>query len=114
MATVTDSFTWLVQPTGAAGYPGPKLPYAATVTEVSSYVTAATSATFNIEERSSIGSAGTDILSSDQVADTDGESVTSSFNNSALAQNSYLWLDVASVSGTPGYLSVTLAFTYTV
>lgn len=114
MATIYDSFTWIVQPAGAAGYPGPKLPYAATVVEVSSYVTAATSATFNVEERSTIGSAGTDVLSADQVADTNGESVTSSFANDGLAANSYLWLDVASISGTPGYLSVTLAFTYTV
>jgi hypothetical protein len=90
------------------------MPYAATVTEVSSYVTAATNAVFNIEERSSIGSAGTDVLSADQTATTTGASVTSSFANSDLAANSYLWLDVASVSGTPGYLQVTIAFTYTV
>jgi hypothetical protein len=114
MATITDSFTWIVMPTGALGVPGPKMPYAATVTEVSSYVTAATSATFNIEERSSIGSAGTNVLSSDQVADTNGESITSSFGNSGLASGCYLWLDVASVSGTPGTLQVTIAFTYEV
>lgn len=114
MATIYDSFTWVTAVTGAVGVPGPKMPYAATVVEVSAYVTAATSATFNIEERSSIGSAGTDVLTADQVADTDGESVTSSFANDSLASGSYLWLDVASVSGTPGTLQVTIAFTYTV
>lgn len=114
MATIIDSFSWIVTPAGAAGYPGPKMPYAATVIEVSSYVTAATSATFNIEERGTIGSAGTDVLSADQVADITGESVTSSFGNDSLAKDSFLWLDVASISGTPGYLSVTIAFSYSV
>ena len=114
MATILDSFTWVVSPTGALGYPGPKMPYVATVVEVSSYVTAATSATFNIEERSTIGSAGTNVLSADQVADVTGESVTSSFGNGSLAKDSFLWLDVASISGTPGYLQVGITFSYSV
>jgi len=114
MATILDSFTWVVSPTGALGYPGPKMPYAATVVEVSSFVTAATSATFNIEARDTIGSAANNVLTTDMVADVTGESVTSSFNDGAIAKDQFLWLDVASIVGTPGYLQVCITFSYSV
>lgn len=115
MATITDSFCWVIPNDLLAvqGYPGPKMPYAATVTEVSSYVTAATDCDFNIEERDTIGSAGTNVLSADQVADTNGASTTSSFGNDSLAADSYLWLDVSAVD-TTGDLTVTLKLTYEV
>jgi hypothetical protein len=90
------------------------MPYACTVVEVSSFVTAATSATFNIEARDTIGSAANEVLTDDMVADVTGESVTSSFNDSAIAKDQFLWLAVASIVGTPGYLAVTIAFSYSV
>jgi len=115
MATIYDSFTWVIPQSllEVGGWPGPKMPYAATVTEVSGYVTAATDCDINVEERSSIGSAGTNVLSSDLVCDADGASVTSSFGNSSLASGCYLWLDISAVD-TTGDLQVTIAFSYTV
>ena len=94
----------------AGGIPGPRLKAAQTATRIDSYVTAATSATFNIEERSTIGSAGSNLLASDQVADVTGETTTS-FADSALGADNWLWLDIASVSGTPLILVVTLSTT---
>lgn len=81
------------------------------MTRIDSYVAAATSVTFNIEERTSIGSTGTNLLSSDQVAVTTGASQTGSFNDSSIASGSWLYLDISAVSGSPGQVVVTLTCT---
>jgi hypothetical protein len=81
-----------------------------TATRIDSYVTAATSATFNIEERTTIGSPGTNLITSDQVADTNGETTTT-FSNSALDADNWLWVDISATSGTPGKLVITLSCT---
>jgi hypothetical protein len=104
------TYTWVVANPVAGGIPGPRLKAAQTATRIDSYVTAATSVTFNIEERSTIGSAGTNLLASDQVADVTGETTTS-FADSALAADNWLWLDIASVSGAPLIVVVTLSTT---
>jgi hypothetical protein len=104
------TFSWVITNPVAGGIPGPRLKVAATAIRIDSYVTSATSVTFNIEERSTIGSAGSNLLASDQVADVNGETTTS-FDDSALAADNWLWLDIASVSGTPAILVVTLTVT---
>ena len=101
------SYTWVIDNPAVGGIPGPRLKAAHTVIRLDSYVTAATSVTFNIEERSTIGSAGTDILSSDQVADADG-ATSLSFSNADLAADIWLWLDISAISGTPGKVVITL------
>lgn len=100
-------FNWLVGSPAVGGIAGPKLPQGFTVVEVSSYVTSATSATFNVEERTSPESAGTNLLASDQAADADG-TTTSTIDNSALAKDSWLYLDISAIDGTPAILSVTV------
>jgi hypothetical protein len=102
-------FNWLIGSPAVGGVAGPKLPSAISysVVEVSSYVTAATSATFNVEERTTPESAGTDILSEDQAADEDGTSTTT-ISNSVLDGGNTLFLDISAVSGTPDILSVTV------
>ena len=87
------------------------LPYYCTVIRVSANVIGGTSCTFNIEERSTLGSAGTNILSSDMVADANGEIVTSGFNNSSLAASNYLTVDISAVSGAVECVSITLVVT---
>jgi hypothetical protein len=82
-----------------------------TVTRIDAYVAAATSVTFNIEERSTIGSAGSDIMSSDLVADVDGASDLGAFNDSSLAAGNWLWVDISAVDGTPGQIIITLTCT---
>lgn len=78
-----------------------RIPVACTATRVHSNTKAGT-ATFNLEERSTLLAAGTNILSSDQVADTNGEDVTSSFNNSSLAAGNWIYPDISAVSGCTG------------
>jgi hypothetical protein len=82
-----------------------RIPFACTVTRVGS-VTDTGTVTFNVEERTVIGTTGTDILSADQVADATGEEVTSSFGNSALAAGNWLFLDITSVATSPTKLTV--------
>jgi hypothetical protein len=94
------------------GILGPRLKEANTAVRIDSHVAAATSATFNIEERSTIGSAGSNLLAADQVADVNGETTTS-FADSALAADNWLYLDISAVSDTPGQLVVTLSTTIT-
>lgn len=88
-----------------------RIAWACTVTRVDANVVGGTSCTFNIEERGTLGSAGTDVLSSDMVADANGESVTSAFGNSSLAEGNHLAYDVSAVSGAVTEVSITLTGT---
>jgi hypothetical protein len=104
-------FSWtIVNPTAGSGIPGPQLREAHTGTRISSYVTAATSVAFNIEERGTIGAAGTDLLAADQTATTTG-ATTTTLSNPGLAADCWLWLDISAVTDTPAILVVTLATT---
>ncbi len=64
-------------------------------------------ATYNIEERSTIGTPGTDLLASDQVADTTGE-IDTSFSNTTLAAANYLTIAITSVASSPTQLEIYL------
>jgi hypothetical protein len=88
-----------------------KLPYGVTATSLDCIVSAATSATINIQECSATGTDCTDMATADLVCDTDGANTTT-FNNATADSGDWLKLDVASISGTPGTLTVT--FTYNV
>ena len=88
-----------------------RIPWACTVTRVDAATVGGTSCTLNIEERGTLGSAGTDVLSSDMAADANGESVTSSFNNSSLAEGNHLAYDVSAVSGAVDEVSITITGT---
>ena len=63
--------------------------------------------TYNIEEASSVGGAGTDLLSADQVADATGE-IATSFSNTTLTEGNYLIVAVTSVASTPGQVEIHL------
>lgn len=88
-----------------------RIPWNCTVTRVDANVVGGTSCTFNLEEVATLGSAGTNVLSSDMVADANGESVTSGFNNASLAEGNHLAFDISAVSGDVDYVSITLTVT---
>lgn len=92
----------------AGGIPGPRLKEAHTLTRVTAYVTANTNATFNIEERGTIGVAGGSCLTAGLVPTTTGATQSANFADTALAADSWLWLQIAAVVGTPGMLVVTV------
>jgi len=104
------TYTWVIDTPATGGILGPRLAEGHTVTRIDSYTKDATSVTFNIEERATIGSAGVDILASDQVANVDGTAATS-FYNADLASAAWLYLDISAISGTPGQVVVILTCT---
>lgn len=113
MATAYSSFTWVIPDAAVRGYAGPKIPVACTVTELSGYVVGGTDCDFNVEERSACNSAGTNINGSELTADANGVSSTS-FSNSGLAEDCFLWLDVSEATDAGDYLCVTVQYSYTI
>lgn len=101
------NITWVIESPATGGIPGPKIMNASTIKSLNTFVKSATSATFNIKIRDTIGVAGTNILASDIVADVDGESTTT-FAEEIIDANDYLWVDISAVDGTPEYLTITM------
>lgn len=101
-------FVWIIPNPAIATVGQVPIPWDCTVTEVKANVEGGTSATFHIQERATLGSAGTNILSSAMVADTDGEIVSSGFNNESLSADNYLTIDISAVSGSVTDLTIRL------
>lgn len=95
---------------GGETFPGWKVPYNITITEISSYCDANT-VTFNIEERAETtpNTAGTDALAADQVADTDQQEATS-FSNATFAANTWM-VPVVTSAGAVTIFTVTVRYT---
>jgi hypothetical protein len=102
------SFTWVIQSPASGGVPGPRLGESRMVTRVDAFVTNATSCAINIEKRTTIGSVGNALLSSDLTA-TVGGATTSTFASSSISAGDWLWVDISSVVGTPMTLTINLA-----
>ncbi len=100
-------FPWVITSPATGNYGQVRIPVGATVTRVHANAKGGT-VDFNIEERSTLGSAGTNILSADAEADADGVDVTSSFNLSSLTEGRWLTLDVSAVAGSPTVSELTV------
>jgi hypothetical protein len=109
-ASTTRLIPWVIKNPAIGGIPGPRLKVAYTVTRIDAFVVGGTSADFNIEERSTIGTPGTDIMYSEMSIGVSGDETTA-FANAGLAANNGLWLDISNVVGAVEYLAVTLAVT---
>lgn len=106
----TLSISWGVLDTTYTGsLSGWKVPNDITITEISAY-TDANTVTFNIEERAETtpNTAGTDVIGSDLVADTNQEE-TSTFTNATIAKNSWL---VPTISATGDVSIFTISVRY--
>ncbi len=106
----TLSISWGVLDTTYAGsLSGWKVPNDITITEISAY-TDANTVTFNLEERAETtpNTAGTDVIGSDLVADTNQEE-TSTFTNATIAKNSWL---VPTISATGDVSIFTISVRY--
>lgn len=86
-----------------------KLPWGITLESIDGFVSGATSATFNVQECSSTGTSCADMATADIIADTDGANTTS-FSDATAAAGAWLKIDVASISGTPGTLTITIVY----
>lgn len=79
-----------------------------TAAKIEAYVFGGTSVTFNIEERTSPGSAGTNMMTSDMDATT-SKTTDSSLANGGLAAGNTLALDISAVSGAVNFIAITIS-----
>jgi hypothetical protein len=98
--------------TGDSGRVQFVIPTAATITRVWCSVKAATSVTINLDERveATPDTAGTSVLTSNLVCDTNAE-VTTTFTNAGIAARAPVALTISAVSGTPDTLRVFVEYT---
>ena len=84
------------------------------LTQIKAFVIGATSLAFNLEERGEAtgGSAGTDVMDSELVADVDGVETTS-FSNAALDAEDYLVFTTGTSAETGTVTSITVTVFYT-
>lgn len=86
-------------------------PVAITITNSNSYIRGATSVTYNIKHALTANDDGSNVFSSDIVENSiTGSSHTTGFIDATIPANSYVWLDVTGVSGTPSWFSLTLIY----
>jgi len=88
---------------------GPRLPVDMTVQRIDGYTDVGT-VTFNVEERTAPNTAGTDLMASDLVADSDNES-QSSFADISVAADNFLAIDISAITGTPSVFVLTMHVT---
>jgi len=87
-------------------------PVAITITDVRSHITGTTNVVFNIQHASTRTGTGLDVFSSDiTLTSTAGQSNNSGFNDETIPANSWVWLNITSVSGTPTLFSATVIYT---
>jgi hypothetical protein len=101
------TYTWPIGHPLIGGIGGPRIAFQTTAIRVDAYCVGGTSVTFNIEERSVIGTPGTNLFAADLVAPVTGVS-SASFSNAGLAMGNWLWLDISAVSGAVTQFVITL------
>lgn len=109
----TLSYSWGIMDTVTTGdLPGWKVPNNITITEISAY-TDANTVTFNLEERGETtpNTAGTDVMSSDLVADNDQQE-TGTFSNATIDRNDWL-VPTVSATGDVAIFSITVRYVKT-
>ena len=102
------TYTWVISSPAIGGVPGPFLVSNATVLRFDAYCVGGTSVSFNIEDRLTIGVAGTNIRSVDLTAYTFGGSAVS-FIHPLIPQFHWFWLDISNVDGAVTDFVVTMA-----
>jgi hypothetical protein len=87
-------------------------PVAITVTDVRSHITGSTNVVFNISHAATRTGTPLDVFTSDiTLTSTTGQSNNSGFNDATIPANSWVWVDIVSVSGTPSRFHATVIYT---
>jgi len=87
-------------------------PVAITVTAIYSHIVGTTNVVFNIQHASTRTGTGLDVFTSDiTLTSTAGQTNNSGFNDETIPANSWVWLEVTSVSGTPDLFHTTIIYT---
>jgi len=108
-SSIVRTFSWVIANPASGVIYGPRLNQAYTITRIDSSVDIG-SVTFNVNERENLTVAGSNILSASQVALASGVSSTS-FNDSSIAVDNWLALNISSISSVPTQLVVTISAT---
>jgi hypothetical protein len=102
------SATWSIINPIAGSYLGPRMYQTAGLLRISSAVSAATNAIFNIYDRTNVGQTGTKLMTADMTATTTFTDRSTSFASTSIPADTWLNLSITSVSGSPGNLIVTV------
>jgi hypothetical protein len=87
-------------------------PVVITITDLRSHITGTTNVVFNIGHASTRTGTQLDVFTSDiTLTSTAGQSNSSGFNDATIPANSWVWVDVVSVSGTPTMFHSTIIYT---
>jgi hypothetical protein len=87
-------------------------PVAITITDVRSHITGTTNVVFNIGHAATRTGTQLDVFTSDiTLTSTAGQSNASGFSDATIPANSWVWLEVVSVSGTPTFFHSTVIYT---
>jgi hypothetical protein len=103
---INKTLNWVVSSPVSGSIFGPKLPEGMTATKLSAYTDVGT-VTFNVSQTATIGSAGSVITGTNQIACTTG-SVVAPPSSAALTSGDWLLLNIYSVASSPTQLTVTL------
>lgn len=101
-------FIWVIPGPGVGAVGQIPIPWNCTVTEIKANVQDGISADFNIEHRDTAGVAGIDILPGDMEADTDGETISSGFDETSLVKDNYLTVAISAIGGAVTDLTIRL------
>ena len=87
-------------------------PVAITITDVRSHITGTTNVVFNVGHAATRTGTQLDVFTSDiTLTSTAGQSNNSGFSDATIPANSWVWLEVVSVSGTPTWFHGTIIYT---
>lgn len=88
-------------------------PVAITVKQTHAHKTGGTNVVFNINHASTRNGTGLDVFTSDiTLTSESGQTNSSGFNDATIPANSWVWVDVVSVSGTVTQFHVTVEYTH--
>lgn len=111
LPTLRESVT-IVDPTDADDVTLFFTPVAITITDVRSHITGTTNVVFNIQHASTRTGTGLNVFTSDiTLTSTSGQSNNTGFNDATIPANSWVWVNIASVSGTPSMFHASLMYT---
>ena len=111
LATLRESVT-IVDPTDTDDVTIFFTPVAITITDVRSHITGTTNVVFNIGHASTRTGTQLDVFTSDiTLTSTSGQSNNSGFNDATIPANSWVWLEIVSVSGTPDLFHASIIYT---
>jgi hypothetical protein len=104
--------TWVLSAPAIGGVPGPKIATNATAKKINAYtISTGTAVTFNIENRATVGAAGTNLMAAELSCSAADASGAINAGTSVLTAGNWLWIDISGTSGSPAAVVICLTTT---